>query len=442
MSGSSHAQRALQPVLSTVGWALLNSLPAYDAEAVDALNQRLRAAGHPPELVAAALTQQQLRAQAHSKFGDFADRMLFTRQGLEQATRLPVAAHHAQRFRHAGIEKVFDLGCGIGGDAMAIAAVGVDVVAVEADEAVAAAATVNLMPFPNATVVHARAEHFLDEKTAEELGQTGLWFDPARRTVHVGGGASKIFRPEDYTPSLDLIGRLVDAGHPVGVKLAPGMPHDSLPASVHERGEVQYISHNGELVEVVLWFNALTRPGVRRSALLLSDRDSACEFTSSTPLPQAAIAEVRGLDGLRELLGTGYVYEPDPALIRSRLLDVALEQLDGYLFDEHIAYAGSAKGTQMCGFTGYRLDEIVPYNVKKLRRWVKERGIGQLTIKKRGMDVAPEELRALLLGKLSKAEKKSGAHQVLILTRIGEERLALAVTPIADQPQEPVEPSA
>ena len=431
MSGSSHAQRILHPVLSTVGWALLNSLPAYDPDAVDALNQELRAAGHPPELVAAALTQQQLRAQAHTKFGDFADRMLFTRQGLEQATRLPVAAHHAQRFAHAGITTVFDLGCGIGGDAMAIAAVGVDVVGVEADEAVAAAATVNLMPFPNATVKHARAEHFLADKSTEELSQTGLWFDPARRTVHEGGGASKIFKPEDYTPSLDLIGELVDAGYPVGVKLAPGMPHDSLPASVHERGEVQYISHNGDLVEVVLWFNALTRPGIRRSALLLSDRTSTCEFTSSSPLPEAAVAEVRGMDGLLELLGTGYLYEPDPALIRSRLLDVGLEQLQGYLFDEHIAYAGSARRTDLCGFTGYRLDEIMPYNVKKLRGWIKERCIGQLTIKKRGLDVSPEELRHLLLGKLSKSEKKKGSHQVLILTRIGDDRLALAVTPLS-----------
>lgn len=431
MSGSSHAQRALQPVLSTVGWALLNSLPAYDAAAVDGLNQQLRAAGHPPELVAAALTQQQLRAEAHAKFGDFADRMLLTRQGLEQATRLPVAAHHAQRFRHAGLTKVFDLGCGIGGDAMAIAAVGVDVVGVEADEAVAAAATVNLMPFPNATVKHARAEHFLADQPASELAETGLWFDPARRTVHDGGGASKIFTPEDYTPSLELIGRLVDAGHPVGVKLAPGMPHDSLPASVHECGEVQYISHNGDLVEVVLWFNALTRPGIRRSALLLSDRNSPCEFTSSKPLPEAELAPVRGMDGLLDLLGTGYIYEPDPALIRSRLLNVALEQLPGYLFDERIAYAGASERTEQVGFTGYRLEEIMPYNVKKLRAWIKARGIGQLTIKKRGMDVSPEELRGILLGKLSKAEKKKGTHQVLILTRIGEDRLALAVTPLS-----------
>ena len=48
--------------------------------------------------------------------------MLFTEAGLEQATRLKVAALHAGRFARAGVEHVADLGCGIGGDALALAA--------------------------------------------------------------------------------------------------------------------------------------------------------------------------------------------------------------------------------------------------------------------------------------------------------------------------------
>ncbi|MFC0581916.1 class I SAM-dependent methyltransferase [Micrococcoides hystricis] len=426
MSAPSQAQRSLTPLLTPEGWELVNSLPAYDSADSDRLNRQLRAAGHSPELVAAALTQQQLRAQAHSKFGEFAQRMLLTRHGLEQATRLPVAAHHAQRFVHVGVQRVIDVGCGIGADTMANAALGTETVGVEIDEAVAAAATVNLMPFPNATVVHASAEDYL---ASADLASAGLWFDPARRQVHAAGGAAKVFDPAEYTPSLDLIGSLVDAGHPVGVKLAPAMPHDALPRSVHERGEIQYVSHNGDLVEVVLWFNELARPGIRRSALVLQDDAAPTEFTSSVPLPQAGVPAVRGRAGLDSLLAGGYVYEPDPALIRARLLDVAVEQVDGFLFDEHIAYFGAPNLHAGPGFTAYRLEEIRPYNVKKLRAWVKESGIGSLTIKKRGMDVTPEELRNLLLGKLSKAEKEAGRHQHLILTRVGQERLALVVSP-------------
>src|SRR5215216_6337049 len=64
---------------------------------------RLRKAGHSPELVSAVVGQARLRVRARPKFGEFADRMLFTRAGLEQATRLAVAARHAGRFRDVGI---------------------------------------------------------------------------------------------------------------------------------------------------------------------------------------------------------------------------------------------------------------------------------------------------------------------------------------------------
>ena len=72
------------------------------------------------------------------QFGDFASRMLFTPDGLEQATRLSVASLHAGRFAGAGIDVVADLGCGIGADALAMAALGLGVLAVERDEATAA----------------------------------------------------------------------------------------------------------------------------------------------------------------------------------------------------------------------------------------------------------------------------------------------------------------
>ena len=55
-----------------------------------------------PEHVAAAITQVQLRQRAAEKFGDLAERMYFTPEGLEQATRLPVATHRAARLRAAG----------------------------------------------------------------------------------------------------------------------------------------------------------------------------------------------------------------------------------------------------------------------------------------------------------------------------------------------------
>src|SRR5690554_603741 len=105
-------KRELVEVLSTEGLRLLDSLPAFESKAdIVRTVSDLRAAGHSPALVAAVLTQSKLRAKAAAKLGQFAARMLFTEPGLEQATRLGVAALHAGRFQSAGVVSVADLGC-------------------------------------------------------------------------------------------------------------------------------------------------------------------------------------------------------------------------------------------------------------------------------------------------------------------------------------------
>lgn len=68
------------------GAALLAGLPRYDESATFALVARLRAEGHDPSLVAAALAQSRLRAAARPRLGPLADRLLLTQDGLEQAS--------------------------------------------------------------------------------------------------------------------------------------------------------------------------------------------------------------------------------------------------------------------------------------------------------------------------------------------------------------------
>src|SRR5690625_7687485 len=103
--------------------------------------------------------------------------MLFTPAGLEQATRLPVAAHHAQRYRAADARHIADLTCGIGADAMAFGALRGDVLALDKDEGTAAIATANLRPFPNVTLAHGGCVTYELPQTAAALSG-----DPARRS--------------------------------------------------------------------------------------------------------------------------------------------------------------------------------------------------------------------------------------------------------------------
>lgn len=483
---------ALKPLLTKEGWELLNSLPDYDEQEAFSLNTRLREHGHPAGTVAAALTQSRLRREARRKFGDFAARMLFTEDGLQQSTRLPVAARHAQRFRAAGVTHVADLGSGLGGDAMAMASLGLKVVAVEADEVTAAAATMNLLPFPEADVLHADAEDFMRAQAPLPAGW-GLWLDPARRDPGAArtaqGSARRLWDPEAFSPPLSFVTELADAGLPLGVKLGPGIPHELIPAGC----EAEWVSIDDEVVEVVLWFNGAARPGVRRAASVLRSPGSdgaaprAAELTSPADFDTTdsgagasetgasetggagAGVRVRGREGL-----TGILWEPDGAVIRAGLVADLAAELGGHLLDEHIAYfcseddsssaqPGTTKtgtvntGTAQAGSEGpgsalargYRILEVLDFNVKRLRRWAQAEGVAALEIKKRGVDVAPEALRKQLLGgakgrsggngqgqtgraqnrKAPRSPGQRAASRTLVLIRIGEERVAAVVDP-------------
>ncbi|MET1015522.1 MAG: SAM-dependent methyltransferase, partial [Leifsonia flava] len=263
----------LVDLLTPEGFRLLDSLPPWDAQAdVVRLVSGLRAQGHPAGLVASVLSQSRLRAKAESKFGEFASRMLFTDAGLEQATRLSVAALHAGRYSAAGINRVADLGCGIGGDALAMAALELEVTAADADEVTAAIASYNLAPFTSASVVNARAE---DVDLADV---DGVYLDPARRTAG-HSETERLTQASDYSPSLDFAFGLGER-MPTGVKLGPGFDRSLIPA----QAEAQWVSVDGQLVEMGLWFGALARPGIRRSALLLG-RAGTAELSADADSP-------------------------------------------------------------------------------------------------------------------------------------------------------------
>ena len=411
---SEAAASQLEILLTPQGWELLNSVDPSAAgtkEAALNLNLSLRKAGHPVELVTAVVQQAQLRSKARVKFGPFADRMVFTRAGLEQATRLKLAGLHAQRFTRAGIKKVADLGCGIGADSLALASAEIEVTAVEMDETTAAAATLNLMPWPTATVVNADATEF------DLTGFDGVWLDPARRTTDTSG-TSRIFDPEAFSPPLSFVESLADRGLAVGVKMGPGLPHDAVPANC----EVQWVSINGDVTEAALWFGRLARPGIRRAALVIGAH-GATELTSPVDFdPDAAL---RGDVPVGEI--DSYIYEPDGAVIRAGLIDELLKDTGGHLIDPHIAYFSTAElvGTPLA--KAYKVLAVHPYHIKNLRAWVKAEKIGVLDIKKRGMDVTPEELRKILLAGTGRDAKNKAT---LVLTRIGDARLAIEVEPV------------
>ena len=390
----------LVELLSPEGLRLLDSLPAWDSKAdIVRVVAELRRQGHPPGLVATVLSQSKLRGRARAKFGEFASRMLFTEAGLEQATRLKVAALHAGRFARAGVEHVADLGCGIGGDALALAAVDLEVTAAEADEVTAAIAAYNLTPFPKVRVLHARAE---DVSLA---GIDGAWLDPARRTT-TGGTTRRLADAADYSPGLDFAFGLADR-LPVGVKLGPGTDRDVVPAGA----EAQWVSVDGDVVELAVWQGAVARQGVGRAALVIRD-EGAAELTAPADSEDAPVGP----------LGD-YLYEPDGAVIRARLIGDLARANGAWMLSDGIAYLTADTAFESPFARGFRVLERLPAEERHLRQALAARGIGTLEIKKRGVDVDPAALRTRL--KLRGDEsativltREEGRHVTLLVERL------------------------
>ena len=387
------------------GQALLAQIDYSSTTDVLALVAKLRSDGNDPATVAAVLTQAKLRKRAQAKFGEFADQMLFTEAGLEQASRLKVAALHAGRFRSAGIKQVADLGCGIGAESMALASLGIDVMAFELDEVTAAVATYNLALFENVKVEIADVEQ-LDLSQFE-----ALFFDPARRELHGPKKATtqRHFDPANYSPNYNFCIENAKT-KPSGIKLGPGHDKKQIP----EGTEAQWVSVDGDLVEMSLWFGKVARDNVARSALLIKG-DFRDEINS--PNSTSASAPLAKLGR--------YVYEPDNSLIRSGLIAEFSEPVGLTLIAPDIAYLSSDTRIHSPWMKGYEVIDDLVFDRKKLKAYVRENNIGILEIKKRGSDISPEELRKQL------APKGEGAA-TLIVTRVGDAHRVLVAQPIGN----------
>ncbi|GAB2968711.1 class I SAM-dependent methyltransferase [Nocardioides montaniterrae] len=349
------------------------------------------------ERAAGVLTQVELRAHAVAKFGELAQHLYFTRDALEQATRLRVSTHRAGRMAAFGAETMIDLGCGMGGDLVAAARAGLVCAGVDLDPLRVEIAAANLaaLGLPGATKV----------ADATEVAHDGFdiaFADPARRT-----GAGRSFKVEDWTPPWTWVEGLLTRD--ACVKVAPGVPHDLVPRGV----EAEWVSDVGEVKEAALWSGRTAT--VARRATVIAATGGLASITDEDD-PGAAAVGVRRVGR--------FLYEPDGAVIRAGLVTAVAAGINGGLVDPKIAYVTSDEAFQTPFARGYRVVEELPYREKQLKAALRERGIGRLTIKKRGVDISPEQLRKRLA-------PTGDAEGTIVLTRVAGEGTCLLVAPLA-----------
>jgi len=393
---------ALTYLQTAAGQALLADLATRNLTEADLLRELTRLRRHyPAELARAAVEQTLLRQRARTKFPQ-ADQMFFTREALEQASSAAVADHRARRF--ANYAHVADLGCGIGGDALALAAAGRQVTAVDRDDIRLALAAANAAALgPAAPITFVQADLLVDPPPPADA----LFCDPGRRSA-----GRRRFRVEQYEPPLAHVLRWRERTPVLAVKLAPGVDLAELAAV--DDCEVEFVSLNGDLKEAVLWCGPPATTA-RRATLLRSATAGACEGTSVTLTadPARSPTPLAPPDAL--------LYEPDPAVLRAGLVGEVAARLGAAQLDPDIAYL-TAPELQTTPFArAWRILEWLPFNLKRLRARLRALDAGPVTVKKRGSPLDTDALAKQLSG--------SGAHPlVVVLTRVAGRPAALICT--------------
>jgi len=391
---------AFRWLLTEPGQRLLARASSTSEDPLEAAAELRREAA--AEHVAAALTQTSLRRRAVPKFGDLAARMYFTPDGLEQATRWVVAEHRAARLAAARPESVVDLGCGIGGDLVALATTGITAAGVDLDPVRVEVARANLAALDLGGAV------MVADATTLDLGPFSVLFaDPARRSAR-----GRTFRVDDWTPPWPFVQTLLRRD--ACVKVAPGIPHELVPPGV----EAEWVSDHGEVKEAALWSGALATTARRATVI----GDGGLATLTDEDLPEADLPGSADLPGRAEPADARFLYEPDGAVIRAGLVRAVADGVGGRLLDEHIAYVVGDEAYRTPFARSYRILEELPHREKQLRAALRERGIGRLTIKKRGVSVVPDELRKRLA-------LRGDAEGTIVLTRAAGKGVCLLVEP-------------
>lgn len=339
---------------------------------------------------AAVIEQIMLRAKAIRRFPN-AERMLFTDAGLQQATHPAVAAHRSQRY--IGWKAVYDICCGIGSDTIALSHLAEMVVGVDRDPVRLCFAKHNARMESEGT----RA-HFVwadAQRPPFAINGVAVFCDPSRRTA----AGKRIYQPQAYEPPLSQLHSIFGGAEGLGIKVAPSIPYAGVPWA----DEIEVTSFAGEVKEAVLWCGALATSGIRRRATILPDGHS---MTDGGPYPECPVRQPGH-----------YIYEPDGAVIRAGLVQQVGETLELWQLDSRIAYLSSDTWRVSPFVQGFEVEEQMPFNLKGIRRRLRELDVGVLEIKKRGINLDPDAFRLRL--RLNGHESKT-----LIVTRIEDKPVA------------------
>jgi len=346
------------------------------------------------------------RLKAANKFPGRADSLMADPAGVEMATSASAGAWKAARFAAAlGKGRVLDLCCGIGGDATALKAAGLDVLAVDHEPVRAWMAGVNA----------GCESECADALVIAQRDRLPFHLDPARRDK----GGARAWGLDELVPAPDTIRGIIDACIHGAVKLAPGIDF----AEVGERlgdGEVEIISEGGRLTQAVLWCGRLSRgPGVRTATMLSSGGlvGVVGGMSMSGPVDEIDLPVAE--------LGA-FLAEPDDSVERAGLLGQLCASTGAAMIHPQLGLLTKGEPFVSPWVRSFRVLETFAWNERRAKDVLKRHDAGHVEVKTRGKAVNPDELQPAL-------SRKGGVPAVLFVLRFGREMRAIVAQRVTTQ---------
>ncbi len=319
----------------------------------------------PSRFVGAVIDLVRIRRKAGVKFS-LACRMIFDSVGYEQSTGEIISGYKAERVRSkVGEGTIVDLCCGVGGDTVGFARGGA-VIGIDKSVGKVKMARFNVGVYGgggNATFACA------DVRDIKVSGSV-FHIDPDQRRRNV-----RSFRLEDIEPGVEVINRLVEDSQIGGlIKLSSGVDYRNFPWD----GEIEVVSVGGECKQMIVWVGDFAE--VNKRATILPERVSITDRVE----PGYDVSDVKN-----------YVYDPDPAVSRLKLI-VNLAGLYGFSFlAPGQVLITSDKWVKTPFAKGYKVIDVFPFHISKLKRYFRANP-ARVVVKPRGIKVEVEKIASQL----------------------------------------------
>ncbi len=346
--------------------------------------------------------QMAMRRRAAARFPD-ASRWLWTPRGLAQSSDWWCAKYKASLF--PAVEDVVDGCCGVGVDLIALAQRG-ETLGIDTDHQLVQLANANLATHglrPTATV----------GSIPEDVPDNPRWLhlDPDRRTAD--GNSHRLTDAADFSPSLAQSLQVARRAVGAMIKLAPGT---QLTANLGTTAGLSYDS----LADVRCW---LGNRGECRQQLLLTGALAEPWKTGFAPAHTAVLCEpheTHQFAGLPRATEEGkrqpfrFVYDCHATLHAAHLQAAWAESVGAQALGTSQGYFTSDEMIRSVWAQAFEVVEVLPWDQRRVRRWLRDQRIGEVEVKKRLVQLDANEQQRRLRG-------------------AGEQKITLMITRLANR---------